>query len=30
MMRGILVFILILVGWFVLNRYLLPKLGIDT
>ena len=30
MMYGISLFILIIIGWFILNRYVLPKLGIDT
>lgn len=25
-----LLFILIIVGWFVLNRYVLPRLGVST
>ena len=29
-MKGISLIILILAGWFILNRYVLPKLGIDT
>ena len=29
-MKGISLIILILMGWFILNRYVLPKLGIDT
>jgi len=28
--KQLLVFILILGGWFVLNRYVLPRLGVNT
>jgi len=29
-MNDTLIFILIIVGWFVLQRFILPKLGIST
>ena len=29
-MSDTLIFILIIVGWFVLQRFILPKLGIST
>jgi p-aminobenzoyl-glutamate transporter AbgT len=29
-MKDTLIFILIIVGWFVLQRFILPKLGIST
>lgn len=29
-MNELLIFLGIIVGWFVLNRYILPKLGIQT
>jgi hypothetical protein len=29
-MKGIIWLILIIAAWFVLNRYILPKLGVDT
>ncbi len=29
-MRTFLIFVLIIAGWFVLNRYILPKLGVPT
>jgi hypothetical protein len=29
-MKGIIWFVLIIAAWFVFNRYILPKLGVDT
>ena len=29
-MKGIIWFVLIIAAWFVLNRYILPKLGVGT
>jgi hypothetical protein len=29
-MKGIIWLIVIIAAWFVLNRYILPKLGVDT
>jgi len=29
-MNGIVLLVLIVIGWFILNRYVLPKLGIDN
>jgi hypothetical protein len=29
-MKSIILFVLIIAAWFVLNRYILPKLGVDT
>jgi p-aminobenzoyl-glutamate transporter AbgT len=29
-MKGLIWFVLIIVAWFILNRYILPKLGVDT
>ena len=29
-MTGIIWFVLIIAAWFVLNRYILPKLGVHT
>ncbi len=29
-MDGILLLVLIVAGWFILNRYVLPKLGVGT
>ena len=29
-MKGIILFVLIIAAWLVLNRYILPKLGVDT
>jgi hypothetical protein len=29
-MAGIIWFVLIIAAWFILNRYILPKLGVDT
>jgi len=29
-MKDMLIFILIIVGWFVLQRWILPRLGIQT
>jgi p-aminobenzoyl-glutamate transporter AbgT len=29
-MKGLIWFVLIVAAWFVLNRFILPKLGVDT
>ncbi len=29
-LSGLLVFLAVLAGWFVLNRWVLPKLGVPT
>jgi hypothetical protein len=29
-MKGILLFVCVILGWFILNRYVLPRFGIET